>query len=123
MVILNQGLWQSIRQFKPRTLPRKFAKDLSKLPSEELERCSELLYNQRARPVPRRQRAAALLEPSLSPVRASVDCLFKVTVCTRPFRTDGPRHNSSALYPEWLRASLVRRHPSRRGDDALAVID
>ena len=37
-----------------------FAKVLSKLPPEELERCSELLYNQRARPVPRQQRAAAL---------------------------------------------------------------
>jgi hypothetical protein len=37
-----------------------FAKVLSKLPTEELERCSELLYNQRARPVPRRQRAATL---------------------------------------------------------------
>ena len=36
------------------------AKVLSKLPPEELERCSELLYNQRARPVPRQQRAAAL---------------------------------------------------------------
>ncbi len=23
--------------------------------------------------------------------------LIKVTVCTRPFRTDGPRHNSSGL--------------------------
>ena len=37
-----------------------FAKVLSKLPPEELERCSELLYNQRARPVPRQQRAATL---------------------------------------------------------------
>jgi len=35
--------------------------------------------------------------PSLSPVRASVDCLIKVTVCTRRFRADGPRHNSSGL--------------------------
>jgi hypothetical protein len=26
-----------------------------------------------------------------------MDCLIKVTVCTRPFRTDGPRHNSSGL--------------------------
>ena len=32
--------------------------------------------------------------PSLSPVRASMDCLIKVTVCTRSFRTDGPRQNS-----------------------------
>jgi Putative transposase len=47
--------------------------------------------------VSRQQRAAALGSPSLPPVRASMDCLIKVTVCTRPFRTDGPRHNSSGL--------------------------
>ena len=65
--------------------------------AEELERCSELLYNQRARPVPRQQRAAALGAPSLPPVRASMDYLIKVTVYARHFRTDGPRHNSSGL--------------------------
>jgi hypothetical protein len=65
--------------------------------AEALERCSAVLYNQRARPVPRQQRAAALGSTSLPPVRASMDCLIKVRICTRPFRTDGPRHNSSGL--------------------------
>jgi hypothetical protein len=37
-----------------------FAKVLWKLPPEELERCSELLYNQRATRVPKQQRAATL---------------------------------------------------------------
>ncbi len=62
MVILNQGLWQSTRQFEPRSLPPSAAtsKVLSELPPEELERCGELLHNQRAKPVPRQQQAAAL---------------------------------------------------------------
>jgi hypothetical protein len=65
-----------------------FAEVLSKLPPEELERCSELLYNQRATRVPKQQRAATLGGTSLSPVRVSMDCHINVTVCTRPFRTE-----------------------------------
>jgi hypothetical protein len=39
-----------------------------------------------------------------------MDCLIKVTVCTRPFRTDAPRHNSSG--PSGFgRASFGVTHP------------
>jgi hypothetical protein len=76
-----------------------FAKVLSKLPPEELERCSELLYNQRARPVQRQQRAAALGS--------------KVTVCTSsPFppmdRGTIPRGSSPSGFG---RASFGVTHP------------
>jgi hypothetical protein len=60
--------------------------------------------------------------PSLPPVRASMDCLIKLTVCNRPFRTDGPRHNSSGSSPSGFgRASFGVT--IRAGDDALAVIN
>jgi hypothetical protein len=41
-----------------------------------------------------------------------MDCLIKVTVCTRPFRIDGPRHNSSGLWKP-PPASITPVTPSR----------
>lgn len=74
-----------------------FAKVLSKLPPEELERCSELSATSAQGQCQGSSEPQPSVAPSLSPVRVSMDCLIKVTVCTRPFRTDGPRHNSSGL--------------------------
>ena len=73
-----------------------FAKVLSKLPPEELERCSELLYNQRARPVPRQQRAAALGS----------------TFAFARSREHGLPHQSHGLHPSlshrWDRGTILR---------------
>jgi hypothetical protein len=100
-----------------------FAKVLSKLPPEELERCSELPYNQRARPVPRQQRAAAL-GSTFASVRS---------------REHGLPHQGHGLHPslshQWTVAQFLgaparvtsggprSAYPSRRGDDALVVIN
>src|ERR1700730_5306711 len=50
-----------------------FAKVLSKLPPEELERCSEQLYNQRARQCQGSSEPQPSIAPSLPTVRASMD--------------------------------------------------
>ena len=36
-------------------------------------------------------RAGALYRPTLAPIRASLDRMFDITVCLRPFRAAGPR--------------------------------
>ena len=41
-----------------------------------------------------------------------MDCLIKVTVCTRPFRTDGPRTIPQGSIPSGFgRASFGVTHP------------
>jgi len=100
VVILNQGLWQSTRQFEPRSLPpsaatsRRFCRSCRPKSSSAAVSCSTTSAQGQCQGSSEPQPSVA---PSLSPVRASMDCLIKVTVCTRPFRTDGPRHNSSGL--------------------------
>ena len=44
-----------------------------------------------APPRPPAPSAAALAIPPLAPIRASVDRMFRITVCLRPFRAQGPR--------------------------------
>ena len=89
-----------------------FAKVPSKLPPEELERCSELLYNQRQGQCQGSSEPQPSVAPSLSPVRASMDCLIKVTVCTVPFapmdRGTIPRGSSPSGFG---RASFGVTHP------------
>jgi hypothetical protein len=76
--------------------------------------------------------------PRLAPVRASVQRLFDITVCTRPFRAAGPRldtemlgdtlvvhnygHGGSGWSLSWGSATVVLEKALARGDKNLAVI-
>jgi hypothetical protein len=73
-----------VRTALTRAVGSDFAKVLSKLPPEELERCGELLYNRLQGQCQGSSEPQPSVAHSFSPVRASVDCLIKVTVCTHP---------------------------------------
>jgi D-amino-acid oxidase len=85
-----------------------------------------------------RSTVAADAAPRLMPVRASVQRLFDITVCTRPFRAAGPRldtemlgdtlvvhnygHGGSGWSLSWGSATIVLEKALARGDRNLAVI-
>ncbi len=78
------------------------------------------------------------LRPSLAPIRASVDRIFRVTVCLRPFRAAGPRldvervgektvvhnygHGGSGWSLSWGSSALAVEKAMSTGEREVAVI-
>jgi len=76
--------------------------------------------------------------PELMPVRADLDRIFRVTVCSRPFRTAGPRlevervgdktvvhnygHGGSGWSLSWGSSSIAVENAMRTGEREVAVI-
>ena len=79
-----------------------------------------------------------LLVPPLAPIRSSTDRLIRVTVCTRPFRAQGPRieperigdklvihnygHGGSGWSLSWGSAAVVAPLAMRNGNRTIAVV-
>jgi hypothetical protein len=76
--------------------------------------------------------------PTLPPIRASADRVIKITVCTRPFRADGPRldverigdkivvhnygHGGSGWSLSWGSSTIAVRNAMATGAKDIAVI-
>jgi len=89
-------------------------------------------------PAPMSSGAAPVRVPLLPPVRASMDRIIKITVCTRPFRAEGPRldveqigrktvvhnygHGGSGWSLSWGSASIAAAKALSTGAREYAVI-
>jgi glycine/D-amino acid oxidase-like deaminating enzyme len=90
------------------------------------------------RPAPGSSRAHARTTLQLSPLRASVDRITRITVCTRPFRAQGPRldvekvgaktvvhnygHGGSGWSLSWGSGAIATANAMATGERDIAVI-